>query len=129
MSTAREVASKLVRRLNIPYDEAITLARAEKTLTRWGELECGDGNDRASWGIERDEKTKRPFLVTHPRIGKSYRRPVPDKETGALKRIAATCERNGLHYFHQTDPRGCSLYVAREPLTDTNYSGDGIAVC
>lgn len=45
-----------------------------------------------------------------------------------IKRIAAACKAFGLHYYHQTDPRGCALYVAREPLTGTNYSSIGIAV-
>lgn len=47
----------------------------------------------------------------------------------ALSRIAEVCKRNGLHFYHQTEPRGCALYVAREPLTDQNYSSAGVACC
>ena len=118
-----------VTRVDISFNDAWTLRRAEKTLQRWSELECGDGNDHASWSIERDEVTDKPYMVTYPHVGSSRRRPVPDRERGAIKRVAALCERLGLHYFHQTDPRGCSLYVAAVELTDNNYSSRGVACC
>lgn len=38
------------------------------------------------------------------------------------------CRDHGLHYYHQTDPRGCALYVSAEPLTDQNYS-NAVACC
>ena len=44
-------------KLGIGYDEAQALRRISMTLQRWGELECGDGNDYCSWSIERDEGT------------------------------------------------------------------------
>ena len=118
-----------VTRVAISTADANTLRRAEKTLSRWSELECGDGNDHASWSIERDEVTDKPHMVTHPHTGKTRRHAVPDRERGAIKRVAALCERLGLHYFHQTDPRGCSLYVAAVELTDNNYSSLGVACC
>lgn len=59
---------------------------------------------------------------------RSIRHRTPNPEPGALRRIAEVCEREGLHYFHQTDPRGCALYVAAEPLTDCDYSSRGIAI-
>lgn len=118
-----------VTRIDISFNDAWTLRRAEKTLHRWSELECGDGNEWASWSIERDEATGRSFMVTHPHTGKTRRHAVPDRERGAIKRVAALCQRLGLHYFHQTDPRGCSLYVAAVELTDNNYSSRGVACC
>lgn len=109
--------------------QANTLRRAEKTLHRWAELECGDGNDYASWAIERDEVTQKPYLVTHPHNGPSRRTATPDRERGALKRVEQVCKELGLFYYHQTDPRGCALYVSNEPLTDSNYSSRGVACC
>lgn len=112
----------LASRLNIPTTDANILRRAQLTLRRWAELECGDGNNYASWAIERDETTGKPFMCRYPHDGKMSRTPMADREAGALRRVAAVCERNGLHFYHQGDPRGCALYVAREPLTGQNYT-------
>ena len=107
-------------------DEARTLRRAEKTLHRWAEQECGDGNDYASWAIERDETTGKPYLCTYPHAGKSRRTLIADREAGALRRVAAVCKALGAFFYHQGDPRGCALYVAAEPLTNANYT-NGVA--
>jgi hypothetical protein len=53
---------------------------------------------------------------------------IPDREKGALQRIAEICKRNGLHFYHQGDPRGCALYIAKEPLSDVYYH-NGVACC
>lgn len=117
------------RDINLPHADVNTLRRAEMTLHRWAELECGDGNGY----IERDEKTNKPryfkcrarYLDPHdPRAWSS----IPDHEAGALKRIATICSAHSLYYFHQTDPRGCALYVSAEPMTDSNYSSVGVGV-
>lgn len=123
---------ELLGRLQRFTDKAIRahariLRRAEQTLHRWCQLECGDGNDYASWSIERDEQTGKPFMVTHPHQGKSRRRSIPDREKGALIRVEATCLELGLHFWYQTDPRGCALYVSNELLTDMNYT-NGLAI-
>lgn len=107
--------------INATHEQAHILRRAAMVLHRWAELECGDGNDRASWSIERDETTGKPFFCTYPHDGKSHRRAIPDREKGALKRVAAVCRELGVHYYHQTDPRGCALYVSREPLTEADH--------
>lgn len=88
--------------LGFSFDESNTIRRIERTLQRWGELECGDGNDYASWSIERDETTGKPYLVTHPHTGQSYRR---------LQTIMA--RHSGLWFFHQTDCLGCMVYIGR----------------
>ena len=50
-----ELQRRLERRgIIATIEQAATLRRAEMTLHRWAELECGDGNDYASWAIERD---------------------------------------------------------------------------
>ncbi len=132
---------ELIRRLQdagFTYDEAMGLRRIEMTLQRWGELCCGNSNNYTSWAIERDEETEKPFMVYHPHTGKSYRQPYPDKENGALKRLGKIMESHPAYYaYHQTDPRGCALYIVHKPgiiegsLSDwmmQNYNR-GIAVC
>ena len=137
MKSAREqtqdimysIIARTNRRIFISFDDANTLRRAEKVLQRWAELECGDGNGY----IQRDEKTGVPMYYncrarfTDPHDPRAWHR-IPDREAGALRRVKAVCERNGLHYYHQTDPRGCALYVSNEPLSDSEYNR-GIACC
>ncbi len=123
-----DIQQRLQRRgIAATIQQASVLRRAELVLHRWAEQECGDGNDYASWSIERDDVTGKPFRCTYPHTGASYRTAIADKEASALKRIAATCKALGIYFYHQTDPRGCALYVSTEPMTDTNYS-NGIPV-
>ena len=110
------------RNINLDLSDCNLLRRAELTLQKWGEGECGDGNDYCSWSIERDEQTGKPYMVYYPHSGPSRRYAIPDREKGALKRIATLCKAKGLHYYHQTDPRGCSLYVDKEPIPENNYT-------
>jgi hypothetical protein len=116
------------RGISLSFDEANTLRRAELTLQRWGEMECGDGNDHCSWAIERDEQTGVPYKCVYPYKGEMRRYRVADREAGALRRVKAICDAHGLHFYHQTDPRGCALYVSNEPLPDHNYTR-GVACC
>src|SRR3990172_3538068 len=102
--------------VSLNFEDANTLRRAQLTLHRWAELECGDGNDYSSWAIERDEETSLPYFCRYPHTGKSYRTRIADREAGALRRITEVCHRNNLHFYHQGDPRGCALYVSHEPL-------------
>ncbi len=116
------------RGINLSEHDASVLRRAELTLHRWHEQECGDSNDYLSWDIEeRDDGTA--WRNVHPHSGKSRSERIPNRAAGARKRIAEVCQREGLFYFIQTDPRGCALYVSKEPLTDNNYSSLGIACC
>ena len=120
--TARLESLVLAQRFGIPFEAANTLRRAELVLRRWAEQECGDGNDYASWSIERDETTDKPYRCFYPHTGTMTRTPIADREAGALRRVRAVCAANGLHFYHQGDPRGCALYVAREPLDGSNYT-------
>ena len=118
-----ELQRRLERRgIIATIEQAATLRRAEMTLHRWAELECGDGNDYASWAIERDETTGKPYFARYPHNGKPSRTAIPDREKGALRRVASLCQSLGIHFFHQGDPRGCALYVSAEPLTDGDYT-------
>lgn len=121
-----------LRTEDFSYENACALRRISMTLQRWFELECGDGNDFASWAIERDETTDKPYLVTYPHDGRSYRRAVPDREKGAEKRLAKILSRypNFAAYI-QSDPRGASLYILRKattPLPYEQFYTQGIAV-
>lgn len=107
-------------------DAAEILRRAELVLHRWAELECGDGNNHASWCIERDDSTDIPYMCTYWHSGRTTRNRIADREAGALRRVAALCKRLGLYFYQQTDPRGAALYVSKEPLTHSNYSSVGV---
>ena len=125
--TATAKNQLLALRLGISEYDAEILRRASMTLQHWAEQECGGGNDYASWAIERDEQTGQPFMARYPHNGTATRTRIADRETGALRRVKAVCLANSLFFYHQTDPRGCALYVSREPLTDTDYP-KGVAV-
>ena len=107
-------------RLGIGYDDARALCRAERTLHAWAEHECNGA-------IQRDEVTDRPYWhSTHDgrRLGRTS-----DRERGARDRAARILAAyDGLVPYFQTDPRGCALYVSRDPLTDTDYT-KGVAAC
>jgi hypothetical protein len=104
-----------LERLGITPDDALALRRISMTLHRWYELECGTGDGC----IERDEATGVPYWynANSRYLGANDRRAysrIPDRERGALKRLAAIMARYpGLSYHVQTDPRGCALYLLR----------------
>lgn len=103
--------------LGFTTDEADALRRISLTLRRWHELECGID----AGCIERDDVTGKPYWVAQYR-DHAGRWPVPDREAGALRRLARIMRRaNGpdggavmhLDYYVQPDPRGASLYILR----------------
>lgn len=104
---------------------AETLRRAAQTLRRWYEAECGDSGPYASSSIERDDETGKPFRCVYPHTGEPQRYAIPDREAGAIRRIAEVCKREGLHYRTQGDPRGAVLYVWHSEMSD--FSSDGIS--
>lgn len=152
-----------LRSIGISQDDAESLRRISMTLHRWHELECGDGNEYGSWCIVRGRKERKPvevrgalaiskpelhfvhdddgtpFLEHHHYLhgrGKDYttHSAIPDRERGALKRLAAIMSRYpALSYYVQTDPRGASLYILREgdvPAGQdvSSYYSRGVAV-
>src|SRR6516165_3055520 len=93
-------------RAGVSMEDARALRRISMTLRRWWELECGDGNDYASWAIERDEITEKPHLVTYPHTGKPRRSLIADRENGAKRRLARIMSNYPeLSTYLQTDPR------------------------
>ena len=125
--TALEKNAALAARLNaitahvVTLDDARTLRRAALVLHRWAEAECG----LPGYAVERDDAGI-PWAY-NPDVPSAPRRRVADREAGALRRVAETCDRLGLHWYHQPDPRGCSLYVSSEPFSDSSY-WHGVAV-
>jgi len=126
---AERIENATGRRQSWADQFARTLRRAQLTLHRWAELECGTGEGRDTWHVERDDTTQKPTMVHQYHVaGEWYtdRHPIPDREAGALRRVEAVCKAAGLYYYHQTDPRGCALYVAAEPLNSQNHSTKGV---
>lgn len=111
--------------VTLDLDDVDTLRRAQLTLHRWAEGECGDDNSC----ITRDETTGKPYREYAGVSGRNRMVPIPDRETGALRRVRDVCARYGLMYYHQTDPRGCALYVSTQErgMTDSNYNSTGVA--
>ena len=132
-----------LRALGFTADEAEALRRISMTLHRWHERECGTNNGC----IERDEATGNTYWLDSY-SGKRF--PIPDRETGATKRLArivGTCNKvrlmhmNGdkmtpqgrLSYYIQGDPRGAALYILRpgdvpEGASVESYYSRGICV-
>lgn len=104
MSNHRQATLTTLARMGIRDDDARALCRAERVLHTWAEHECNGA-------IQRDDDTGRPYwysTVTGKRWGRTS-----DREAGALKRVQAITGRYGLGFYHQTDPRGCALYLIR----------------
>ena len=122
-------AIERAKRCGLSEQDAIALRRIALTLHRWFELECGDGNSYGSWAIERDEETEKPYFIHHHYQhgnGKDSmtRRPIPDRETGARKRLdKLMAQYPKLRAWIQTDPRGGTIYLCKpEDATDSLYT-------
>ncbi len=105
--------------LGISRDDAEALHRISMTLRRWFEHECnGD--------IERDEATNRPYMPCYGG-GHKTQWDIPDRETGARKRLAALMARYPtLTAYVQTDPRGCALYILTASQLEGSHDIDSI---
>ena len=121
----RTIVRLAAQRITAPDIEA--LGRIERTLHRWAEDECnGD--------IERDEVTGRPYRdCRNYSFGSTiipFRRAVADRERGALARLAGIMARYpALQAYHQSDPRGCALWILPASLTEPErHYTDGISV-
>jgi hypothetical protein len=101
--------------IEMSYEDIDILRRAEITLHRWHEMECGDGRGC----IERDEKTDKPYYLSSM-SGNRYS--MQDREKGALKRIDKVCKANSLQYYIQGDCRGAALYVDKKPIAGNDYN-------
>jgi hypothetical protein len=119
------------------YDEAKSLLKCERALRKWGELECGTGDRNRSVHVFRDESGK-PFYRVQFYAGGQWResvQPKRDTEKAALAKVEAIMAgKTGFRAHHQTDPRGCALYIIRPG--DIEAGGNvralynrGIALC
>lgn len=109
-----ELCQTFARRgIDATREQVETLRRCSQTLSRVAEAECGDSGPHYSRCLERDDATGKVAMVIYFHNGRTTRIPVPDREAGALRRIAKVCADLGLIYYHQTDPRGVALYVGR----------------
>ena len=122
MATAQEKNIELMdqiqrRGVYLSEADARTLRRAQLTLRHWAEEEC-NGTIQRPWDgtVDGDSRPSRP--TWHEGL---FSR-IPDRQAGAVRRVAEICERYGLHYYHHGDPRGCSLYIDTQPIHDNNYT-------
>lgn len=91
----------------ISFDDVDALRRISRTLHRWHEHECNGVIQRD--GEAGDGAPYRHSAQDGRRICRT-----PDRERGALKRLAAIMERYpALRAYVQGDPRGCALYILR----------------
>ncbi len=134
-----------ITKAGLSYDDACALRRISMTLHRWHELECGNSDNYTAWCLVRGKKPNKcefeydddgkPFLERHSNMGgKPSYSPIPDRERGALKRLAEIMKRYPtLSSYVQSDPRGCSLYLLRpddvpQGERADSYYNRGIAV-
>ena len=119
------------------HDETSALLKAERALRKWGELECGTGDGNRSVHIFRDESGK-PFYSVQFYAGGQWReriQPRRDTEKAALAKVDAIMARKtGFRTYHQTDPRGCALYIIRPGDIEAGENvhalyNRGIALC
>jgi len=106
--------------LGISRADAEALRRISMTLRRWFERECGIDNGC----IERDEDTNKTYWL-NSMSGRRY--PIPDRETGARKRLDAIMRAYpGLTAYVQGDPRGSSLYILTADQLQSEHGIDSI---
>jgi hypothetical protein len=131
METKNERIGRLyieAHKLGLSPVETSALLRASRTLHRWAEMECNGEVGRDDSGVA--VRTLRDWAGDAAGCVR-----VPDRETAALKRIEAIIGRHpSLSYYHQTDPRGCALYVMRtsdipEGRGIRDYYNRGVAFC
>lgn len=127
MTTTKKQRIEVIRRLSdigIGSQDANALRRISMTLHNWFELECG--TERGC--IERDEETGKPFMTYEAGAGPRKRYPVPDREAGAMKRLAVIAARysDWLVPYVQGDCRGAALYILRKSDIRDGESIDSI---
>lgn len=127
-----------LERLGIDVETADKLRRIEKGLGRWDELECGTGEGQVQHSIERDDSGKPFYRVQYPLPNGGYhdsQRPIADKEAQLLKRLDKVMAAfPQLVAYHQSDCRGCSLYlIPKDRLSNGDKIDEvytrGVAVC
>ena len=110
----------------ISRDDIEALRKIEMTLHRWAERECNGE-------VETDEDGKAYAAfdsVGSQALATRRRYRVPNREAGALRRLAAIMARYPhLRAYHQTDPRGCALYVYRADRVPSEGCSSSVCFC
>lgn len=107
-----------VQSCGIPLIDAIALRRIALTLHRWHEHECNGAIQRDG---ERGDGA--PYWHSTHDGRRLYR--APDRERGALKRLAGIMARYPhLNAYVQGDPRGAALYILRPGDVPTGKDAD-----
>ena len=83
------------------------LLPVSRQLRLIGERQC-NGYANTDWGRKQEARDAR-------------------KEAKLLNRAISLADEIGLQAYHQTDPRGCALYLITNEMNNTNYS-NGIAI-
>lgn len=99
----------------LDWDSYVALRRAAIALHTWYEHECNGAIQR-----DGDACEGAPYWYNTNTGKRLYK--ARDMERGATKRIASICQRLGLHYYLQTDPRGGTLYVSDSPIDCQTYN-------
>lgn len=94
---------KCATRLDIPWQQIDKLKFLRSTAVRYRNSLTRECNDSTYENANRDQE----------RIESTIRK---------------VCTDLRLHYYLQPDPRGCCLYVAREPIPDDNYNQVGVMI-
>jgi hypothetical protein len=119
------------------HGETFQLLKAERALRKWGELECGTGDGNRSVHVFRDKSGKPFYRVQYFHAGqwRESIQPKRDTEKAALAKVDAIMARKtGFRAYHQTDPRGCALYIIRPGDIEAGENvhalyNRGIALC
>ncbi len=93
--------------LGLTIDECEQLRRGSMRLSRWAEMECNHDVSR--------EDIAGKVTIRYCRDNGDISRPfvIADRETPAIKRCEAIAKAHGLVFYHQSDPRGCAVYIGR----------------
>lgn len=83
------------------------LLPVSRQLRLIGERQC-NGYANTDWGRKQEARDNR-------------------REANLLNKAISLADEIGLIAFHQTDPRGCALYLITNEMDSTNYS-NGIAI-
>lgn len=87
--------------------EWIQLRQYARIIHQWNEDEC---NGTIQWHGDNEETPKRHFQDRYgcfTIVGPT----IQDKEKQSLESARKIAAKHGLSIYHQSDPRGCSLYV------------------
>lgn len=151
-----------LQNLGFTYEEATQLRRIEMTLSRWAEAECSGEIEREEIGINAGKPFRVSQAWINGTADKRTAWPVADREAGALKRLKAIVDRRNerelahertlkheqagltyaqaveacggeIRFYHQTDPRGCMVYLVKRSDLDgkpiDQVYNRGVAVC